>query len=200
MINDMSRLPPILRKQLADELQRDERVLYIGQPRRGPVLAANLPILLFALFWCGISFPMAFLAWSNLLGFAPQIKGLRPSGGMAWFVAVFMVPFVLIGAGLIYGFFQSVVGSANAIHAITDSRVLTVHGGRKTATESYAGHKINFVKRWDASNGSGSLEIAYGVERDSDGDPRPVTMTWSGIPDVRRAESAILDLMRRQRQ
>lgn len=198
MINDMSRLPPALRKQLAAELRRGERILYIGRPSRGPVFTSSLPLLLMALFWCGISFPMAFMAWTNLLGIAPKIKGLAPTGGMAWFVAIFMVPFVLVGVGLIYGFFHSLVRGATAIHVVTDSRILDIYAGRKVVVESYAGRAINFVKRRDGRDNTGSLEIAYGVERDGDGDPRPVTTTWSGIPEVRRAEAAILDLMKRR--
>ena len=51
---------------------------------------------------------------------------------------------------------------------------------------------INFVKRRDRKDGFGSLSIGYGVEKDSDDDPRPLTLDWSGIPDARRGALGFL--------
>ena len=74
---------------------------------------------------------------------------------------------------------------------MTDARLLNVYEGKDKGAESYPFAKVNFVQRKDRRDGSGNLQIGYGVEKDSDGDPRPLTMDWTGIPDARRAEQII---------
>lgn len=199
MITDLTGLPPALRQQLSTQLMKGERLLYAGRPAFGRTFAAHLAIIGFTLFWCSLCLPIAYLAWANVLGFAPPLKGKPPTGGLAWFIAVFMVPFALIGLMLLYGTLHSLLRARKTVHAVTDSRILDVSGGRRPIAESYNAQQLNFVKRHDARNGRGSLDIAYGVERDSDGDSRPLVTRWHGIPDVRRAETAILELMRRRR-
>ena len=63
--------------------------------------------------------------------------------------------------------------------------------GKRMEIESFKLETINFIKRADHRDGTGSLKIAYGVEKDSDGDPRPLTTDWPGIPDAKRAEALI---------
>jgi hypothetical protein len=138
------------------------------------------------------------MSWVPLLGIDLPIKGTPPSGGMAWFIAIFLIPFVLLGLGLLFSVPYSIMRGFKTVHAVTDSRILNVFGGRRPSVESYSGQVLNFVKRRDGRQDRGSLEIAYGVERDSEGDPRPVSTKWLGIADVKRAETAVLELMRRR--
>ena len=77
------------------------------------------------------------------------------------------------------------------VHALTEARLLNVYAGHGLGAESYPLSAINFIKRRDRHNGTGNLEIGYGVEKDSEGDPRPLTLSWSGIAQVRRAETLI---------
>jgi hypothetical protein len=198
MMNDVSSLPAALRKRLNDELQRGERLLYAGRPSNNATIAGQIPVLLFAIFWCSICFPMAAMAWAPLFGVPLPLNGKPPTGGMGGFIAVFMIPFVLVGVGLLASIPYSIRRSFKTLHVVTDSRILNIFGGRRQSVESYSGQLLNFVKRHDGRHGRGSLEIAYGVERDSDGDPRPVTTHWRGIPDAKRAETAVLELMRRR--
>ena len=104
-----------------------------------------------------------------------------------------MIPFVLVGLGMLVAPFLSIRKTRNTAHAVTDARVLNIYGGKDAGVESYKLSAINFVKRRDRRDGSGSLEIGYGVEKDSDGDTRPLTIEWTGIPDAKRAEAIIRD-------
>ena len=199
MTNDVARLPAHLRKRVRDELQRGERVLYAARPSAGSAFAGQIFVLLFAVFWCGITFPIAFMSWAHLLGIAPAFKGPAPTGGMAWFVEIFLIPFVLVGLGLLAAVVYAVIRSFATVHAVTGARILNIYGGQWPGAESYDGSKLNSTKRRDAAKGHGSLQINYGCERDSEGDISALTTDWRQVPDVRRAEAAVLELIRRSR-
>lgn len=190
MSANFSHLPPDMRRALAAEVAPGERIVYAGMPDwRGTwrVLAA---ILLFGVFWSSISFLFFGTSVAGLLGLAEIKSGKGIAGtGMLVFLLVFSLPFVAIGCALLAAPFLAIRKSRRTVHAVTDVRLLNVYRGQ--GAESYPLEKINFIKRRDHRNGVGSLEIGYGVERDSDGDPRPLTADWTGIPDAKRAEAEI---------
>lgn len=194
MSRDISNLPPGLRKALNAELAHGERVLYAGQPNWRAEWGALFAILVFGVFWSAISFMFFGMSLGGLLGLVPFNSDGKPPGfGMNLFFFVFSLPFVAIGCVMLAAPLLGIRKSRHTVHAATDARLINVYTGRDKGAESYPFTKVNFVKRKDRRDGTGNLSIGYGVEKDPDGDPRALTMDWSGIPDVKRAEAIIRD-------
>lgn len=192
MSRDIPNLPAELRKALQSELQSGERVLYAGMPDWRAEWGKLLAILLFGLGWSAISFVFFGMSLGGLLGLVPVTSGGAPAGlGMMLFIFIFSLPFVAIGLVLLAAPLFGIRKSRATVHAVTDARLLNVFTGKDSGAESYPLTRVNFIKRRDRRDGTGNLQIGYGVEKDSDGDPRPLTMDWSGIPDVKRAEAII---------
>ena len=194
MSTDISKLPPGLRKALNAELADGERVLFAGQPNWRAEGGALIAILLFGIFWSAIALMLFGMSLGGLLGLVPFNSNGKPAGfGMNLFFFVFSLPFVAIGCVMMAAPFLGIRKSRHTVHAVTNARLINVYTGRDKGAESVFLPRVNFVNRRDRRDGTGNLSIGYGVERDSEGDPRPLTMEWSGIPDARRAESIIRD-------
>ncbi len=200
-MNDLHDLLPKLRTALVVELSRGERLIYASRPALhvglGELFIAAL-YLGFATFWCSISFGIGFLSFASVLGLVPPAtSGKLPMGpwGQAAF-AIFTMPFVLIGIGMIVAPFYSYWKSRHAVHAVTTERVITVHAKPFQSVSSHSPRAVTFVNRKDHPNGTGSLRIGHGTDRDSDGDVRALELTWTAVRDPRRAETAIRDLMK----
>ena len=187
-----STFPGELRKALQSELRHGERVLYASRPDWRAEVGSLVVIFLFGLFWSSIAFVFFGMGTGGLLGLVHvQSDGAPASTGLLLFATLFSLPFVAIGVGLLSAPFLGIHKSRNTVHAVTDERLVNVTIGRAVVVDSYPLQTINFVKRRDRKDGTGSLEIGYGVGKDSDGDPRPLTIRWSGIANVKQAESAI---------
>ncbi|MGQ0457244.1 MAG: hypothetical protein ACT4OU_09295 [Hyphomicrobium sp.] len=194
MSADLVKLPAELRKQVAKETAPGERVLYAGRPDWRAERGMLITLFLFGVFWSAISMLFFGFSAASLLGVAPMLSDGKPVGlGMQLFFFFFSLPFVAIGAVVLVLPFLAIRKANNTAHVITDARVLSVSIGKDAGVDSYKFAAINYVTRRDRRNGTGSLTIGYGVARDSDGDTRPLTLDWSGIPDAKRAEAILRD-------
>lgn len=194
MTNDILKIPNDLRTALQAELHRDERLYYAARPNWRSGAGGLIGIFLFGVFWSAISFVFFGMSVAGLLGLTVVKSGKAPaSTGLLLFIFLFSLPFVAIGLSLLAAPFLSIRKTRQTVHAVTDRRVVNVVAGNGASCESYPLAKLNFLKRRDRADGTGTLTIGYGVEKDSDGDPRPLTMEWTGIPDVKRAERSIRD-------
>jgi hypothetical protein len=199
MTRDLGALSPDFQHRLKAELQRGERLIYAGRPGihiSWGKAAASLFYIAFTVFWCTIGFTFGAVGLAGILGFAPpEIKGGGPF--INWFFFLFSIPFMLIGIGLlvtpIYRFWKS----RRTVHVVTNDRILSVFAKPFTGIESHVLSTITYIHRKDYAAGSGALRIGHGSYRDSEGDPRPLELTWTAIPDVKRAEAAIRDAMRK---
>lgn len=192
MTRGITQLPNDLRKLLSAELSTGERLLYAAMPDWRAELPGNIGIFLFGLFWSSIAFTFFGVSAASLLGIHPMMSDGKPSSlGLQVFFFVFSLPFVGIGLMCLAAPFVGVSQSRRTVHALTDQRLINLVASRSVKVESFKLEKINFIKRWDGREGRGTLTIGYGVEKDSDGDPRPLTTAWPGIPEVKRAEALI---------
>lgn len=195
MGTSIAHLPADLRKRLNSELSPGEHVLYAAQPDWRGERGQMILIFLFGVFWSMIALTFFGVSISALLGYMPvKDSGSPPSLPLMWFFFFFSLPFVAIGLGLLAAPFLGIRKSKNTVHAITDARLINVFGGKDAGVETYKLDAINFIRRRDLKGGRGNLSIGYGVGKDSDGDPRPLTTDWSGIPDALRAETIIRGL------
>lgn len=188
-------LPSDLRQRLTKELLPGERVHYAAQPDWRGERGQMILIFFFGVFWSMIALTFFGLSLGALSGLVPiKDTSKQMSAPLAWFMFFFSLPFVAIGLGLLAAPFLGIRKSKNTAHAITDARLINVYGGKDAGVETYKLDAINFIRRRDLKGGRGNLSIGYGVGKDSDGDPRPLTTDWSGIPDVHRAEVIIRGL------
>lgn len=192
MGTSIAHLPADLRKRLSAELSPGERLLFVTQPdwryERGKLIA----IFLFGVFWSMIALTFFGISVGTLLGLVPVKDASKAMGApLAWFMFFFSLPFVAIGCVLLAAPFLGVRKTRNTAHAITDARLISVFGGKDAGAESFKLDRIHSIIRRDFKGGIGSLSIGYGIEKDSDGDPRPLTTEWTGIADAKRAEGII---------
>jgi hypothetical protein len=192
MIADLSRLPLDLKTALNAELAPGERLLYAGRPDWRAEKGSLLLLFLIGVFWSAISSIFFGLSGGAILGLT-EIKsnGAPASFGLTLFLFLFSLVFLAFGLAVMAAPILGIRKSNNTVHAVTDQRLLSVSTDRDRGAESHPLSKINFIKRKDRKDGSGSLLIGYGVERDGDGDPKPLTMDWSGISNAKRAETVI---------
>jgi hypothetical protein len=189
-------LPPDLQHRLDNAMEPGERLCYVARPGIAAGVMQQIPLFLIALGWSAISFTLAYFVWATALGFMPiSTKAGIGSQGLIWFMAILILPFVVIGLALFWAVAYALVRQVSTVHAVTDRRVLNVYGGRLPGVEIYTGQQISFTKRTEYPSGRGSLSIAYGVDRDADDTPHAVATTWSDIPDVRAAEEAVKAIM-----
>jgi hypothetical protein len=190
----LNKLPNDLRNAATAALQPGERILFAAQPDWRSGWLGLLATFSFGAFWLSIAMMFFVGSGASLLGISPMLSKGKPAGfGLSLFMFLFSLPFVAIGLGFLAAPFLAMRKARATVHLITDDRLINISIGRDTNIESFPFKKINFVKRRSRANGSGTLEIGYGVERDSDGDPRPLTFDWSGIPDATQAEALIRD-------
>jgi hypothetical protein len=190
---DLAKLTPDLRKRVAQELMPGERVVYAGAPDWTGGIGLGAFLFLFGLGWSALTFTAFGISVGAALGFAPpEMKMPEPRALTSWGLTLFLLPFVVVGVGLLSAPALIVYRNRRMAHIVTDRRVMTVHSGKNKGAESYTLDNIISLTRTDGGEeGCGSLLIGHGVERDSDGDIRAVTLDWLKFPAVRRAETAI---------
>lgn len=169
-----------------------EKVLYAAEPdARRAFLYASLiwifaiPWTAFALFWEGMVLGPFLSAATGGPDFLPVMMGV---------MALFGVPFVLVGFGMLGAPFWQFRKARRTVHVITDRRLATVVVGPTMQVESFRPREIGTIARSERADGSGSLKVGVGRERDSEGDVVAKTHHLVGVPDVRRAETLLLGL------
>lgn len=180
-----------LKARIEAELAPGERVLYAGRPDWRAERGTLLLIFALGLFMSAVAVPLAAATIAAALGQIPfDFNGEPASPMVALAFCLLTVPIASLGGLVLALPFLSIWRSRRAAHLVTDRRFFTVYGGGWPSTESQPIDSVNFVRRRGAG-GWRSLEIAYGVWRDADNNPRPLTITWPGIPDLERAEAAL---------
>ena len=193
MSSSFFKLAKPLRERLQKELQPGEHVIWAGRPSWKAKWRELASISFFALFWNAITGTFFFISAAAALGFVPagKMKGGFATGWGPFVLLLFLVPFVLIGLGLVWHIVRELRSGSRRVHAVTDRRVLTVEIGSGKPLDDRLRSHINFVRSTERVDGSGTLVIAVGVVRDADGEPRPETLTWPGIPDVAFVQSTL---------
>jgi Bacterial PH domain len=131
---------------IREELRRDERLLWSGQPPQGVRLrAADAFLIPFSLMWGGFA-----IFWET---------GVVLSGAPLFFVA-WGVPFVLIGLYLIVGrFWADAMQRARTYYALTDSRVIIVSGVFSRSARSLNARTLSDITLTKKKNGSGTISF-----------------------------------------
>jgi len=142
-------------RKFASLLREKEDLLWTGQPRQGlRFVKADLFLFPFTLLWCGFAM---FWEASVLLGGAPI------------FMAIWGLPFVVIGLYMVIGrFFYNARVRKNTFYALSSRRLLITHGGlfsQKTTTVNI--DKIVSCSLEQFSGGRGTIDFSDGQQHGS---------------------------------
>jgi len=160
-------------------LDRGERLLWSGQPKQGLLLQANdIFMIPFSLMWGGFA-----IFWEasvlGLTGFAQQKHPVGSAGGAPLFMALWGIPFVVIGLYMIFGrFFFDAASRNKTWYGIPDRRLIILKSffTRNVSSYDYATlTNLNLVERGDRSG-----DVLFGT-------PSPMAgFTNSSWPGSRR--------------
>jgi hypothetical protein len=190
-MNALNALPPTLAQRVEAELQPGEDVRWAGVPGWFSSALPTFPLFLFGIAWSSLTFTFEGVAIASLLSpGAPTSMG----PGMGAIFLVFGLPFVAVGVALLGLPLFTAFRAMMTAHVVTDRRIVTVQGGPWKSVEVRPVAALTFAARRDHSAGRGTLRLGFGVEVDSDGDPRSIQVAWRGIPAVRDAEAAVRQL------
>lgn len=149
-----SQPPPELTALLQEELLRDERVLWQGQPDpRNPFSPADVFLFPFSLLWGGFA-----VLW--LIGWLGQ--GVPKQDGGGYFFGVLLgVVFVLFGLYGVGGrFIYKAWRKRRTLYAVTDRRVLAIErGARGPRVQAGFIDRIPTINRRTRRDGSGSVKF-----------------------------------------
>lgn len=177
-----------LRQKLQAALAPGERLLWSARPdpRKAP---SGFLIWLFAIPWTAFA-----LFWESAV-LQPLVAsgGDMAVSGFSIVMALFGVPFVLIGLAMMALPLLGLLRLGYVVHAVTDRRLLTLRGFRgRSRVNSVPIDGLGPIERKTRSDGWGSISIQTGSRIDSDGDRVIERFTMAGIPDVASVERLIL--------
>lgn len=171
---------------IASELEPDETLLWHGQPRQGFLWRGS--------DWYFVPFGLFWLAMTVYMGVAMLTSD--EEGLLA--VALFGVPFLLIGLYLVPGkFFLDARARRRTFYGLTDRRVIIVSGLFSTTVNSLLRKTLNDVSVQQKRDGSGTIYFGQknAFEAMYSGMPWPgyePTPQFERIPDVREVHRLLL--------
>jgi hypothetical protein len=181
-------------KTFAEREFAGETLVWAARPDVKIAFLLSFGIWLFAVPWTGfslfwISLPTAalFEAYSGTQIGAP--KG-APTLAM-WAFALWGVPFVLIGFGMLLAPFFTLRKGSRTLFVLTDKRLTTLQAGSSVKVISIYPQEISGLSRKEGPDGRGTLVVSLGYERDSEGGRVPKSAEFGVIPDVRKAEELV---------
>ncbi len=179
-------MPKHLKEQVDRELERGEKIKWIGLPTPRFFTAASLSSFLFAIPWTTFA-----LFWTfGASGF--KLPDFRR--GFSFFPLLFGLPFVLIGLGLLSSPLLAYRKSLRTVYVVTDQRAIIFNGGWSTTIYSYPPDKLQNIYRKENRNGTSDLIVAHRAWRDSDGDSRTEKIGFLGIRDAKQVEKMLKEL------
>jgi hypothetical protein len=142
------------------ELNLNEHLLWVGQPRRGIVLRATDALMIpFSILWGGFA-----IFW--------EISAIR--SGAPPFFALFGIPFVLVGVYIIFGrFFVDAWQRVNISYAVTNERIIIRSGRLLKRVKSLNLRTLSDVSMEERRDGSGTITF---------GPTHPMVRWYGGTP------------------
>lgn len=174
-----------------------ESVRWTGRPGAWRAFAWTSLIWIFGIPWLAFS-----VFWeATVVGSLLLSKGAPPAGSMGqtmgWVMALFGLPFVLIGLGMLLAPFAAFRTARRTVYALTNKRFITITQGRTRHVKSVLPDLIRSIERKERRDGSGNLRLILGYEKDGDGDTVTKAEDLVAIPEVRKVENMLMDLKRR---
>lgn len=183
-------LPRHLRDVIEREMEPGERLEWSGAPVPTCFVPQALGAFLFGIPWTAFS-----LFWTTM-AFAGTTNGGNDIGLPAVF-ALFGLPFILVGIGLLSSPLWAYYSARKTAYAITDRRALVIKAGRSLVIRSFPPAELSGIYRKEKRDGSGDIIIAQRIWRDSDGDRQSDEVGFMRVRDVIYIERRLKELAQR---
>lgn len=174
--------------EMKRHLDPGERIIWAGVPKQGLMLTSKDVFLIpFSLMWGGFA-----IFWETLV---------LAGGGFGYFMAIFGIPFVLIGLYLIFGrFFYDAAVRKNTTYVLTNNRIIIKSGILNKNIKSLDLRSLTNVTVDENANGRGTIllasEAAYtGMFRGTGwpGVNSKMSPAFFNIPEARNVYKKILE-------
>lgn len=177
-----AQLPPDLARRLSEELEPGEELVWSGQPVPARAARAGRPIAVFGIPWTLFS-----LYW---------VWGASQASVV---FALFGLPFVAIGIGMLASPWLFARRAAASVYAITDRRVLTVLASFRSGHElrSFLPGELGQLRRVEHPDGTGDVILAMESRRDGEGGRQAVAVGLLSVRDPKAVEKRVKALHRR---
>lgn len=174
-----------LRLALDRELGADEAVVWHGW-QLGRIEQRLFAAYLFAIPWTLFS-----LAWTGVAFVAVASAEGGGAGPFAWAFPMFGVPFIAVGVWMLSRPFVPLLQKGRVLYVVTTRRALKLHMGRTLVIDSVPADRIGRAHRREHRDGTGTIELAVKIGRDSDGDAQTEHFVIGLVDDVVGAQRAI---------
>ncbi|MBU7580983.1 MAG: hypothetical protein KAF27_11025 [Porphyrobacter sp.] len=179
-----------LRGALERELGPDEAVRWHGWQ------LGSIDVRLFASYLFAVPWTAFALAWTGIAAGAVASMGDDGPGLIAWAFPLFGVPFIAVGGWMLSRPFVPLWQRGRVLYVVTDSRVLKLTLGRELTIEAVPAARIGLTERRERADGSGMINLAIKIGRDSDGDRQTERFVFGPVADVMGAQAALHDIAR----
>lgn len=168
-----SHLPDELDARVRSELDSDEQLLWVGQPRPSRFARSAIPLVVFGIPWT--AFAVFWVAGASGIlfgGFGGPVNGPAGLGAFFGCFPLFGVPFVLIGLWMLSSPYWLRRKAERTYYALTDRRAILWEAGwfGSVDVRSYRPAQLAKLRRTEHADGSGDLvfEETVTIGRNSD--------------------------------
>lgn len=171
-----------LRAALERELGSEETVLWHGW-QLGRLDPRLFGIYLFAVPWTAFS-----LMWTVLASGAIGASGI---GLVGIAFPLFGLPFIAVGCWMLARPFVPLWEKGRVLYVVTETRVLKLALGRELVVKTVPADRIGLAERREQPDGSGTLNLAVRIGRDSDGDRQTESFEIGPVAGIMAAATAV---------
>jgi len=187
---DKLKIPTQLRQKINKELEPHESIRWVGQPRpnTSSLIISCLVVFLFAIPWTAFA-----VFWTyGVLGY--KIPDLRAGFQPEYLFALFGVPFILVGLGLLLSPFWIWRTALKKVYLITNKRAIAFEGANTTTIRSFEPQQLAKIYRRENNDGTGDVVIVVRSWKDSDGDSQKEEVGFLAISNPKQVETLLKEL------
>ena len=185
-------IPPELKEKVDQELQPDERILWMDMPipkfftrESKNLFLVGIVVTSFAIFWtCGAA------------GFTiPNFKEVsNPSQLVPLLFPLFGIPFILIGLIMVLNPLYTYGKAFKTVYLITDRRAITCEMGWSKTVRSYPPSRLLDIHRKERRDGTGDVIISSEKWIDKDDVERSRDLGFFEVREPKKVEMMLRDL------
>lgn len=194
-MNRLQDLPAAMAEAVKTETQ-GEIVRWVGRPDAQRAFLGGLAGWIMGIPWTALTGGIFSVLVAAIFSGKPPLSAI--TGWHAVFAVIALVftgAFVLVGLGMMAMPFIAWAKARRTVYIITDKRVVMLRHGRSRDVTTLPGGHIIKTTRTERRDGSGTLRIVTGREKDSDGDWHELTDELSAVPNVGEANRLVCELM-----
>ena len=180
-----------LRLALDRELTDDEDIVWHGW-QLARIEPRQFGIYVFAVPWTAFS-----VIWTMLAAGAISASGV---GALGLAFPLFGLPFIVIGGAMLLKPFMPLIERDRVLFVITDRRAIKLTLLRQLTVKSVSADRMGLAEKQELRDGTGMLNLAVRVGRDSDGDRQTEFFAIGPVADIAGAAAAVAQISLRLRE